>query len=88
MTTPTARTSALVVFGGTAATIGAWLALGLPYACLGALATLAYAASMPSVIGSMRVPEGAAPDPRDVRRWREEHPGATISEAIAAVSER
>lgn len=88
MTRSTARTPALVVLGGTVATIGAWLALGLPYACLGALATITYAASTPSVIGSTRVPEGAAPDPREVRRWREEHPGATISEAIAAVSGR
>ena len=88
MTRSTARTSALMVLGGTAATIGAWLALGLPYACLGALATLTYAASTPSVIGSTRVPQDAAPDPRAVREWREAHPGATISEAIAATSGR
>ncbi|MEK6310441.1 MAG: hypothetical protein V4737_04050 [Curtobacterium sp.] len=42
----------------------------------------------PSVIGSTRIPEGASPDALEVRKWREEHPGATISEAIAAVSER
>lgn len=79
---------ALVILGGLVATIGAWLALGLLSACLGALATIAYVTFAPSVIGTARVPGGAAPDPHDVRKWREEHPGATISEAIAAVSER
>ncbi|MFJ4297850.1 hypothetical protein [Curtobacterium sp. NPDC089689] len=88
MTAPVRWRPALVILGGTAATIGAGLALGLPYACLGALATITYAAVAPSVIGVTRVPPGAAPDPREVREWREAHPGATISEAIAAMSGR
>ncbi|WP_022902992.1 hypothetical protein [Curtobacterium sp. B8] len=88
MTARVRRGPTVVIVGGIAATIGAWLALGLLDACLGALATLAYAASAPSVVGATRVPDGAAPDPRSVRKWREEHPDATISEAIAALSER
>jgi hypothetical protein len=81
-------TPALVILGGLVSTIGAGLSLGLLYACLGALATLAYAASLPSVIGTSHIPDGAAPDPRAVREWREEHPGATISQAVAALAQR
>ncbi|WJY01641.1 hypothetical protein [Curtobacterium sp. 458] len=88
MTGAATRTSALAIFGGVVATAAAWIALGLPFACVGALATITYAASMPSVIGTTRVAQGAAPDHREVRKWRKEHPGATITEAIAAVSER
>lgn len=79
---------ALVIVSGIVTTVGAGLTLGVQYLCLGALATITYAAFAPSVIGSTRVPEGAAPDPREVKKWREEHPGATISEAIAATSGR
>ncbi|KTR03229.1 hypothetical protein [Curtobacterium luteum] len=78
----------LVILGGIVTTIGAGLTLGFQYLCLGALATITYAAFAPSVIDSTRVPEGAAADPREVKKWREEHPGAIVSEAIAAVSER
>lgn len=77
-----------MILGGIVTTVGAGLTLGFQYLCIGALATITYAAFAPSVFGSTRIPEGACPDPLEARRWREEHPGATISEAIAAVSER
>ncbi len=79
---------ALIVCGGLAATAGAWYALDLVYACVAALGTLTYAAFASPVIGSTAVPPGSTPDPTEVRRWREQHPGSTVSEAIAAVSAR
>lgn len=77
---------ALVLLGGLVATVGAWLTLDLLDACVAALATITWAASAPSVIGTTPIPQGASPDPAAVRRWRAEHPSSTVSEAIAAVT--
>lgn len=72
--------------GGVVVTFGAWLVLDLLDACVAALATITWAASAPSVIGTTPIPQGASPDPAAVRRWRAEHPSSTVSEAIAAVT--
>lgn len=77
---------ALIIFGGIVVTISALVTLGMLYACLAALGTVAYAAFAPSIVGTARVRPGASVDPAEVRRWREAHPGATVSEAIQAVS--
>lgn len=77
---------AILTFAGLAA-IGLALALfGSLYACAVALATLCYATSGKSVIGDTSVPPGSNVDPSEVRRYRLEHPGATISEAAAAIA--
>ncbi|ROQ19019.1 hypothetical protein EDF25_3608 [Curtobacterium sp. PhB131] len=80
------RVPTLGLVGGVVVTCGAWLVLDLLYACVAALATLTWAASSPSVIGTAPIPQGASPDRAAVRRWRAEHPSSTVSEAIAAVT--
>ncbi len=76
-----------MLLGGVVASVGAWLSLGHPYLHLGALGTVTSAAFAPRTIGTARIPDGIRPGPREVRKWRKEHPGATITEAIAAVAE-
>lgn len=79
-------TPALIIIAGVVASVVAWVTLDLVYACLVSLATISYAAYAPSVIGNTSIPSGATPDAALVRRWREEHPDATISDAIAATT--
>lgn len=57
-------------------------------ACAVAVATLWYATSGKSIIGETVVPPGSNVDPSEVRRYRLEHPGTTISEAAAALAGR
>lgn len=80
------RAPAWIVLFGIVATAGAWLSLDLLYACLAALATITYAAFAPSIVGSTPIPPGSAPDPAEVRSWRETHPDSTVSEAIDTVT--
>jgi len=82
------RAPALIILGGVVSTACAWIALDLLYACLAALATITYAAFAPSIVGSTPISPGSTPDPAQVRRWRETHPGSTVSEAIDAVDDR
>lgn len=82
------RAPACIVLLGIVSTAGAWLSLDLLYACLAALATITYAAFAPSIVGSTPIHPGSAPDPAQVRSWRETHPDSTMSEAIDAVTKR
>jgi hypothetical protein len=82
------RAPACIVLFGIVSTVGAWLSLDLLYACLAALATITYAAFAPSIVGSTPIHPGSAPDPAQVRSWRETHPDSTVSEAIDAVTKR
>ncbi len=82
------RAPACIVLLGIVSTAGAWLSLDLLYACLAALATITYAAFAPSIVGSTPIHPGSAPDPAQVRSWRETHPDSTVSEAIDAVTKR
>lgn len=77
---------AFIILGGIVVTISALVTLGMLYACLAALGTVTYAAFAPSIVGTARVQPGVSIEPADVRRWREAHPGATVSEAIQAIS--
>jgi len=52
------------------------------------LGTLSFAAFMKPVIGNSAVPAAATITAQEVRRYREQHPGSTISEAAAAVARR
>ncbi|MEJ8282423.1 hypothetical protein HQQ88_17135 [Curtobacterium sp. VKM Ac-2861] len=81
-------TPALIILGGIALTACAWLTLDLLYSCMAALATITYATFAPGIVGNTPIPRGSAPDPSQVKRWRETHPGSTVSEAIAAVTKR
>ncbi|GAA1494370.1 hypothetical protein [Curtobacterium herbarum] len=82
------RKPSLIVLG--LATAGLLLALDEPLpAAVAALAALWLADRRP-VIGDTPVPPEAAAgvDVRAVRQYREEHPGATITEAVAATTRR
>jgi hypothetical protein len=79
---------AILTFSGLAAT-GLALALFGPLpACAVAVATLWYSASGRSIVGNTVIPPGSDLDPIEVRRYRLERPGTTISEAAAAVARR
>ncbi len=79
------RAAALTVIGGLIVTGLVWWLLDVEYACLAALATVTAASAAPSVVGTARLPTRTSVSAQEVRRWRESHPGATISEAIAAL---
>ncbi|MDT0212134.1 hypothetical protein [Curtobacterium sp. BRD11] len=49
-------------------------------------ATLWVATTGPSVFGRARIAPGTMVDPAEVRRYRKEHPGSTISDAVVAVA--
>ncbi|WP_420368741.1 hypothetical protein [Curtobacterium sp. L1-20] len=83
----TPRSRALVTIGGAAAAIGACALFGNSAGGMVAIAAVCFAASGPSIIGTTPVGPGAV-RARDVRRYRETHPGTTISEAAAAVARR
>lgn len=80
------RTSALITLGGLATAIVAYALFGPIYAGILALATLCFAAFGTSIIGSTTIVTTRPIDPEAVRRYREEHPGATISEAASVIA--
>lgn len=85
----TARGRALVTFGGVTASLTAFALFGAAEAGMVALATLWLAASGPSVVGMATIAgDLGCVDPHEVRRYREDHPGTTISEAVAVVARR
>jgi len=85
----TTRGRALVSLGGVVAAFAAFALFGALPAGMLSLATLWFAASGPGAVGtSAPASDATAIDPRAVRRYREDHPGATISEAVAAVARR
>jgi hypothetical protein len=77
---------AILTFVGLAATGLALALFGPLHACAVAVATLWYSTSGDSIIGNAAIPAGSDLDPLEVRRYRVEHPGTTISEAAAAVA--
>lgn len=82
------RTSALITLGGLAAAILAYSLFGPMYAGILALATLCFAAFGSPVVGSTTTLATGPIDPESVRRYREAHPGTTISEAAAVVARK
>lgn len=80
---------AIVTLVGVAAAPITFTLFGVLPAGMVTLATLWFAASGPSIIGTTNLADDAGGlDPREVRRYREDHPGTTISEAAAAVARR
>jgi hypothetical protein len=80
---------AICMLGGLAASALAFGLFGPTIAGLVLLATLWCGAFGTPVIGDTPVlGRATSVDPGDVRRYREEHPGATISDAVAAVTHR
>lgn len=85
----TSRARALLTFGGVVASAGAAALFGVVPAGMLSLATLWFAASGPSIIGRSAVTSDAKNvDPGEVRLYRADHPGTTISEAVAAIGRR
>lgn len=79
--------TAVVTLGGVTAALIAYTSSAPTIAVVLLLATLLVSALSRPVIGNTPVTEPMpSVDPAAVRRWREEHPGSTISEAVAAVS--
>ncbi len=84
-----ARTRALVIVSGVMAAVGAFALFGTAPAGMVAFGTLWFAAASPGADDSIAVDlRGARVDPRDVRRYREDHPGTTIIEAASAIARR
>lgn len=80
-------TPAVVTLGGATAALIAYTSSAPTIAVVLLLATLLVSALSRPVIGDAPVTEPTSPvDPAAVRRYRDEHPGSTISEAVAAVS--
>lgn len=78
---------AVVTLGGVTAALIAYTSSAPTIAVVLLLATLLVSALSRPVIGNTPVTEPTSPvDPAAVRRYRQEHPGSTISEAVAAVS--
>jgi hypothetical protein len=77
--------AAFVPIAGLAAAGLAYALFGMLYAGIVLLATISWAAFGKSFVGSTPVPAGSEIDPAAVRRYREEHPGTTITDAINAV---
>jgi hypothetical protein len=82
------RTSALITLGGLAAAVLAYPLFGPMYAGILALATLCFATFGSPIVGSTAIPATGLIDPEVVRRYREAHPGTTISEAAAVVARK
>ncbi|MFZ6990628.1 hypothetical protein ACO0E1_01935 [Curtobacterium sp. RRHDQ66] len=76
-------TPAIRTFAGLAAAGLALALFGPLYACAVAVATLWSAGSSKRIVGNAFIPPGMTVDPQEVRRYRVEHPGVTISEAVA-----
>jgi hypothetical protein len=80
---------AVVTLGGATAALIAYASSAPTIAVVLLIATFCVSASSRPVIGNTPVTEPVpSVDPAAVRRWREEHPGATISDAVAAVTRR
>jgi hypothetical protein len=79
---------AILTFVGLAATGLALALFGPLHACAVAVVTLWCSTSGRSSIGNRVIPAGSDLDPSEVRRYRVDHPGTTISEAAAAVAGR
>lgn len=80
---------AILTLGGLAASSLAFGLFGPMIAGVVLLVTVCCATSRPPIIGDTPVPGTATSvEPREVRRYRETHPGATISDAVAAISRR
>ncbi|WP_139199833.1 hypothetical protein [Curtobacterium sp. MCBA15_008] len=79
---------AIVTICGLAAAIIAFGLFGPVFAGIIALATLCSAAFGTRIIGNASTGGVGDVDPAEVRRYREEHPGATITEGIASVARR
>jgi hypothetical protein len=85
----TSRARALLTVGGVAASVGAAALFGVVPAGMLSLATLWFAASGPSVIGRPDITSDVDDvHPRAVRRYRADHPGTTISDAVTAIGRR
>jgi len=83
----TTRTRALTTVGGVLAAAVALALFGTAPAGMVALATLWFAATGPDTVGAVAVDlRGVHVDPREVRRYREDHPGTTIGEGASAVA--
>lgn len=82
------RTSALITLAGLAAAVLALALFGPIQAGIVAIATLCHAAFGRTIVGTTPIRPGTGEDPHEVRRYRVEHPGTTISEAVAAVARR
>jgi hypothetical protein len=78
---------AVLTLAGLTAAMIAYASAGPTIAGILLLATVCVGAFSRPVIGSTPVSEPTSPvDPAAVRRYREEHPGSTISEAVAAIT--
>jgi hypothetical protein len=85
----TSRARALLTVGGVAASVGAVALFGVVPAGMLSLATLWFAASGPSIIGRPDITSHVNDvDPRVVLRYRADHPGTTISDAVTAIGRR
>ena len=79
---------AIVTICGLTAAIVAFGLFGPVYAGIIALATLCSVAFDTRIIGNASIGAVGDVDPTEVRRYREEHPGATITEGIVSVARR
>jgi hypothetical protein len=80
---------AALTLGGLTAAMIAYASSGPTIVVVLLLATSCVSAFSRPVIGNTPMARPAASvDPAAVRRYREEHPGATISDAVAAVAHR
>ena len=78
---------AVLTLAGLTAAMIAYAWAGPTIAGILLFATVCVGAFSRPVIGSTPVSEPTSPvDPTAVRRYREEHPGSTISEAVAAIT--
>jgi len=80
--------SAIVLLGGAAATTAACLFAEPALAGMVFMATVFCAAFTTPIIGNTQVPVNAGISVDEVRRYRLQHSGSTISEAAAAVARR
>lgn len=74
--------------GGVAAMLVAFPLFGPVFAGMIALATLCFVAFGRNVMGSSSLPRGSTIDVEAVRRYREQRPETTITEAAAIVARR
>lgn len=82
------RKPVIILICGVGATTAAFLFTEPAFAGMVLMATLFYAAFSKPIIGSTQVPVNARITVDEVRHYREQHPGSTISEAAAAVARR
>ena len=80
-------TPAVATLTGLAAACAAYALFGPLLAGMVFFATLSFAAFRKTVFGSTLISGRSKIDPAAVRRYREEHPGTTIADAINAVAD-